>query len=81
MRARNIIVSYGTFVPNLLYFTKYTNKIYTPSYFPVYHSNVMTIVITLTDHREQINKWLNTYQQRFLIINYKRFKIIFCIHK
>jgi hypothetical protein len=78
LRARNIILSYGTFVPCLLLLTNYTRNIYKPSYGMIYtdfldeyifETNITTI--NLDNYRKIMGKWCNTPEQRELMISYK----------
>jgi hypothetical protein len=74
LRSKNIITSFGTFIPLLLLLTDYTKTIYIPSYgknsyYDNIH-NIKKIIIELNKYRELIGKWKNNNQQRNLLINY-----------
>ena len=75
MRAKNIIISYGTFVPSLLILSDYIKNIYYPSYL-VYNKFLIREVrfhsIDLEDYKKRINKWNNNMTQNHIIINYDK---------
>lgn len=75
LRAKNIIISYGTFVPSLLILSDYIKNIYYPSYL-VYNKFLIREVrfhsIDLEDYKKRINKWNNNMTQNHIIINYDK---------
>lgn len=73
LRTRNIIISYGTFVPSLLFLSEYINNIYYPSYL-IFNKFLFKDVnfnkIDLEEYKKKINKWVNNNTQNHMIINY-----------
>ena len=73
LRAKNIIISYGTFVPSLLNLSDYIENVYYPSYL-VFNKFLIKDVkfhkVNLDDYRKKINKWVNNTNQNDIIINY-----------
>lgn len=71
LSAPNIVVSYGTFVPQILTFSSKCKKCFFPSYFNSYINNVKSIPINLDNYRKLIYPWKNTKEKYDLILSYK----------
>lgn len=73
LRARNIVSSIGSFISSLLFFTKYTKIVYTPSnnhYDRRYFDNIKIIRTDLTEYLKIIDKWKNTDEQKKIMLTY-----------
>ena len=73
LQAKHIVSSVGTFVQSLLWMTKYTKKVYIPSFVRKngYPPNLKIEVIDLPGFKEKIGKWKNNKEQRKILIHYK----------
>lgn len=74
LRSQNIITSFGTFVPFLMYFTRYTKSYYQINWLvePPKLPNLNVNIIDYTDFKNKIDKWRNTTEQYKLLLNYTK---------
>lgn len=72
LQAKHIVSSVGTFVQSLLWMTKYTKKVYLPSFVRKhgYPPNLIIEKIELPEFKKKIGRWENNEKQRKLLINY-----------
>lgn len=73
LRTKNIVISYGTFVPSLLILSDKIENVYYPSYF--YFSKLLIkhvnyYKVDLDEYRQKINEWKNNLSQNNILINY-----------
>ena len=70
--AANIVMSFGTFIPFLLTFSKNIQNLYHPSYYTHFNTdlNFNKYSINLDKYHNMIDKWHNSNYQNYLIINY-----------
>ena len=71
LAAKNIIISYGTFIPQLLELSDNITKIYVPSYFKYDKPGCETIITELSLYHKCMIPWKNTAEQRGQMLTYK----------
>ena len=77
--AINIIMSFGTFIPQLLHFSEKIKTIYAPNYVKLYKTRhivdynlgIIAHYSELTDYYERMFPWKNTIEQKDLMLSYK----------
>jgi len=74
--SKNIICSYGSFIPSLLLINEEIKNIYYPSYLDHnylldYLDKCLKIKVNLDKYKNLIKKWKNTEEQRKIMIEYK----------
>jgi hypothetical protein len=70
--ANNLVMSYGTFIPQLLNFSSNIKNIYIPSYvkFRIKHTGIVHIT-DLKKYYTLMIPWKNTIKQKKIMLNYK----------
>jgi hypothetical protein len=63
LRAVNIVVSYGTFIPQLVYLSNNIKNIHCPSYFVRRRPNCETHITELSEYYNNMIPWKNTPEQ------------------
>ena len=74
--ATNVVMSYGTFIPSLLIFSKNIKNLYKPSYFIcpycVRNTEISKVHnIDLTEYAQKLTPWKNLPEQLNIMITYK----------
>lgn len=75
LSAVNMVISFGTFIPELLYLSDNIKNVYCPSYCPDYcryrneKSNIY--ILDLNEYYNHMFPWKNTPEQRIQMIEYK----------
>ena len=72
MNAKNIVSSFGTFVPSLLYFNENLENYY--SFRQNLNKSIFTyneIIINLDEYFKLVRPWLNSNSQKQIMIDYK----------
>ncbi len=73
LRAKNIVISFGTFVPSLLILSSQIQNIYYPSYLPFskfYFEKYNLHKVFLDDYKNKMNIWENNKKNIHIMINY-----------
>jgi len=69
--ARNIAMSYGSFVPEILTFSEKCKRLYAPSYCSVSNVNPAKVTrIDLDDYKSRMTPWLNSPEQVHTMMTY-----------
>jgi len=71
LSTKNIVISYGTFIPELIELSDNIKYIYTPSYFIYNKIGCETYITDLTLYHHMMSPWKNTKEQREMMITYK----------
>ena len=69
--ASNIVISYGTFIPQLIYLSKNVKNIYCPSYYNTVLTNCITHITELKKYYTLMIPWKNTAEQNKIMLEYK----------
>ena len=64
LSAKNVIASYGSFIPALLTISTNIKKLYTISYISPYYGNYERAIIDLEDYKRMMGVWKNSAEQR-----------------
>ena len=74
LSTQNIICSFGTFIPYLMHFTRYTKKYYKTNWDvdPPTLPNLNLNILDYTDFKNKINKWINSSDQYKILLNYNK---------
>lgn len=71
LRAKNIIISFGTFIPGILTFSNICKKVYSPSYFiPEIAESIIIDYIELSEYYNMMMPWKNSKEQNMLMLSY-----------
>lgn len=71
LAATNMVISYGTFIPQLLELSDNIKKIYAPSYFIYEKPGCETHITDLNLYHKCMIPWKNTAEQRETMLSYK----------
>jgi hypothetical protein len=71
LAAKNIVMSFGTFIPQLLELSDNIKTIYTPSYYNYNKPGCETRTTELGQYHTNMIPWKNTAEQRNTMITYK----------
>jgi len=63
LSAVNVVISFGTFVPQILYLSKNIKTVYCPSYYNVKIPNCVTHISELKEYYKLMIPWKNTPEQ------------------
>ena len=71
LAARNIVMSFGTFIPSLLMLSNNKKNVYSPSYSGYNNPDCRVHITDLQEYHNIMTPWRNTVEQREIMLTYQ----------